>query len=162
MKQVEQVSNGRAVDRNIRISLLLNWIGEIVPATRSQRTQSPIPLDELQDRDVVGVSVVDVATLGEVRYNNQWNPWSVAEEVERLNVSGIIVAAAFVQGDHQGCACKQLGIRLQAVNDLLCHAFKQIKLRRSRMPVKQAIGLHERNCGQCVGCDRVEEVDRIL
>ena len=65
--------------------------------------KSPVPLDELQDRNVVGVFVRDVAGLGVLRNHDQRNARAVAEEIQRLHIAGVIVAAAFVEGDEDRC-----------------------------------------------------------
>ena len=50
VKQVEKISDGRAIERHIRIIVVGNRVRKIVPAAIAQRLQIPIPLDELQDR----------------------------------------------------------------------------------------------------------------
>ena len=60
-KQIEKVSDGRAIERHIRIVVIRNWVREIVPAAIGQRLQIPVSLDELQDGNVVRVGVGDVA-----------------------------------------------------------------------------------------------------
>src|ERR1700736_5971692 len=103
----------------------------------------PVPLDELQDRDVIGVSVVDVATLPEGGDDDERNARAVAEEVERLDVAGVIVAAAFVEGDDKRGAFEKFLVALQVIHDLIDHALEQIELRGGRVPVEQAVGLDE-------------------
>jgi hypothetical protein len=67
-EQVEEVAEGRAVERHVRIMVINDRVREIIPAARRQWFQEPIPLDELQDRDVVGVGVADVASPSEGRH----------------------------------------------------------------------------------------------
>ncbi len=50
-------------------------------------------------RNVVRVLVVDMAALRERRDDDQRNAGAVTEEVQGLNVAGVEVAAAFVEGD---------------------------------------------------------------
>src|ERR1700739_3324902 len=101
VKHVEQIADGWAVLGHVRVVLTGFWIGQIVAAAVSKRIQVPIALDELQNRDVVAVGMVYVAAFGERRNNNQRDARAVTEKVQRLNVAGIIVAAAFVHGDDE-------------------------------------------------------------
>ena len=48
---------------------------------------------------MVVVGVIDIALFGVGRNRNERNACAVAEEVDRLDVAGIIVAATFVGGD---------------------------------------------------------------
>ena len=66
VEQIEQVTKSGAIGWHVRVSFVLDRIGEIVAAPRRERTQSPVPFDKLQDRNVVGVRVVDVAAFCEV------------------------------------------------------------------------------------------------
>ena len=72
-KHVKQIANGWAVSRHVGITGGGNRIGEVVAAARRQRLQSPVTLDELQDRDAVGIGVVDVSAFGEVGGDDQRN-----------------------------------------------------------------------------------------
>ena len=110
--------------------------------------QSPVPLDELQDRNVIGVIVRDVAGLGVGRNHDQRNARAVAEEVERLHVTGVVVAAAFVEGDEDGGVLPERRIRLDRIDDLLGEAFEQIQLGRCRVAIDQSAGLDEGDGGQ--------------
>src|SRR5215469_18617733 len=96
LEQIEQIADGRAVLRHIRIVLVRMGVREVVSAPRSQGLKVPVALDELQDRDVVGVCVADVAALGEGRNHDHRDARPIAEEVERLDVAGVIEAAALV------------------------------------------------------------------
>src|SRR6266849_6633686 len=97
VEEVEEIAKCRTVERHIGIIVLDNGIGEIIAAAMRQRFQVPVALDELQNRDVVGVGMADVASPGEGRNDNQRNARAVAEEVQRLNVAGVIVTASFVE-----------------------------------------------------------------
>src|ERR1700732_1504209 len=50
VEQVHQISDRRTVQRHVGIVLAGFGIGVIVSATTRQRSQSPVGLDELQDR----------------------------------------------------------------------------------------------------------------
>src|SRR4029077_13617044 len=143
IKYVEEIADGRAVERDVGIVVVNTGVREIVPACLGQRFQAPVPLDELQDRNVVGIGVVDMPTLAEGRDDDQWNTRAVAEEIERLNVARVVIAAAFVEGDDQSSALEQFGVGLEVVNDFIDHTLEQIELRRSRVTVEQSIRLDE-------------------
>jgi hypothetical protein len=92
----------RTYTDKIRLPEECAGIWQIVAATRRQRLQAPVALDELQDRSMVGIGVIDEAFLGERRHCDQHRARSVAEKVDRLDIAGIIVAARLVEGD-QDC-----------------------------------------------------------
>jgi predicted thioesterase len=49
VEHVKEIAEGRTVERYIRVIVVDNRVREIVPAPLGQRTQMPIPLDELQN-----------------------------------------------------------------------------------------------------------------
>jgi hypothetical protein len=104
LENVEQIADGRAVERHVGIIWVRNRIREIIAAPRRQGLQVPIALDELQDRDVIGIRVVHMPALGKRRNDNQRDAGTVAEEIEWLNVTGIVIATALVQRDDKRCA----------------------------------------------------------
>ena len=65
VEQIKEVADGRGIERHIGVAFLGDGVREIVAAAMGERLQIPIPLDELENRDVVGVSVADVAAPGE-------------------------------------------------------------------------------------------------
>lgn len=70
VEHVEQVTEGRAVEWHVRIVIVGDGVGEVVPAPMSQRSQAPVSLNELKDRHVIRIRMVDVASLGEGRDND--------------------------------------------------------------------------------------------
>ncbi len=130
MEHVEQIAQRRTVKRNVRIAFRRNRVWKIVPAANRQRSQTPIPLDELQDRDMVPISVVDVAALGEVRNDDERNAWPIAKEIQRLHVSGVIETTAFVEGDDERGLGHHVRFGLQQIDNLLCHALEEINFGR--------------------------------
>ena len=64
VEQIKEIADGRGIERHIGIVFLDNGVREIIAAAMGKRLQIPIPLDELENRDVVGVSVADVAAPG--------------------------------------------------------------------------------------------------
>jgi len=104
LEHVEQIAEGWAIERHVGIIWVRNRIREIIAAPRRQGLQVPIALDELQNRDVIRIRVVHMPALGKRRDDNQRDARTVAEEIERLNVTGIVEAAALVQRDDKRCA----------------------------------------------------------
>ena len=70
-----------------------------------------------------------------------------------MNVSGIVVTAAFVEGNEDRGVLPQRGIRLHRVNDLLGEAFEQVELGRGRVAVHEPAGLDEGNGGKVAVSD---------
>src|SRR5580693_2523210 len=103
LEGVEQVVQRRTVGRHIRVRSH-NRIREVVTSGWANGWQAPVALDEFDDGNVIGIAVVDHATGGIRRNDQQRNPRAIAEEVNRLDVPGIIVAAAFIEGDEDGRA----------------------------------------------------------
>src|SRR4030088_1052995 len=136
VEQVRQIADRWTIQRNVRVALAGYRVGEIVPAASRQRRQSPVGLDELQDRRVVSIGVRDMPGLGVLRNHERGYPGAVTKVVERLNVAGVVVTAALVEGDDDGGTLPQVFVGLDAVHDFLYEALKQIELRRSRVPVQ--------------------------
>lgn len=65
VKQVEQIADRRTVNRNVRIEKQRDRVREIIAAPVRERPQAPVALDELQNRDVIGVRVANVAAGAE-------------------------------------------------------------------------------------------------
>src|ERR1700733_1777413 len=129
VEEVEQVADRGTVHRHIRTAGSRNRIREIVPATVGDLRQIPITLNELDNRHMVRVFVRDVSLFRVGRDNDQRNARAVAEKVERLHVTGVVVAAAFIKGN------KNSGVRgvsrlLQYVDDLFGEALEQIEFGR--------------------------------
>src|ERR1039458_5015922 len=87
IEQVEQVAESRTVDRRVLADLsVIFWIREVVTAAIRQRRDSPVPFNELEDRDVIGVVVRNATSVGERRNHEQRNPRAIAKIVKRLDV----------------------------------------------------------------------------
>ncbi len=78
---------------------LTTGFGHVVPAAGGHRTETPVPLDKLEDGDVIRIVVRDVSRFGVGRHHHQRNARAVAEIVERLNITRVVIAAAFVEGN---------------------------------------------------------------
>src|SRR6266481_403934 len=99
VKQVKKVANGRAVDWGIvadRIVVPRVW--QVIAAAAGDRRQAPVAFDELQNRNMVRIVVGNVARVGVRRNHSQRNARAVAEEIERLHISRVVIAAAFIHG----------------------------------------------------------------
>ncbi len=81
------------------------------------------------------------------RNDDRRNTSAVTEEVERLNVSRVVVAAAFVEGHDDGGAGPEFRIGFYAVDDLLHEAFEQVQLRRRRVTIEPTIGFTNETAG---------------
>ncbi len=87
IEEIEQVADGRAVHRHVRIAGLGDRVREVVAAAIGDRRQVPVPLDEFDDRDVIGIVVGNVAGLRQRRNHDQRDAGAVAEVIERLHVA---------------------------------------------------------------------------
>ena len=58
----------------------------------------------------------------------QRNAGAVAEIIQRLHVSGVVVTAALIEGDEDRGVLPQRRILLYFIDDLLGEAFEQIQL----------------------------------
>src|SRR6266852_6966455 len=143
IEEVEEIAEGRAIERHIGIIFVDYGVWEIVAAAMRQGLQVPIALDELQDRNVVGVAMADVVSVGEGRNDNQRNARPVAKEVQGLNVAGVIVAAAFVEGDDQRGLSEKIGPGSQVIHRSLDHAFEEVEFGRCWVTVDQTVWLNE-------------------
>jgi len=128
VEEVKQVPQRRAIERHIGVFVVNNGVGEVIAAAMREGLEVPIPLDELENRDVVGVAVADVSANGEGRNSDQRDARAIAEEVQRLYVAGVIEAAALVHGHDQGRVLEQLGLVLQVLVNARQHGLEQIQL----------------------------------
>src|ERR1700723_1796801 len=101
-EQLEQVADSRAVGGHVYVATGSDRVGEVVAAAVGYRRQVPVPLDELEHGNVIRVVVGDDATLGVGRDDDHRDAGAISEEVDGLNVTGVIVTAAFVEGDEDG------------------------------------------------------------
>ncbi len=87
---------------------------------------------------MVGVTVRDMAALGVRRDHDRRDTGAVAEEVERLDVAGVPVSAAFVEGDQDRGVCPQLGLACTWLMILLRERLEQVELGRGRVAIEQS------------------------
>src|SRR6266550_4830244 len=115
-KQGSEIANRGTVEREIRSVRRRNRVRQIVAAAGRQRWQSPIPFDELQNRSVIGISVIDVTVLGKRRHRDQNRARPITEEIDGLNVPRIVQATAFIKCDEDRGIFPQLIVVPHAVN----------------------------------------------
>src|SRR5580704_5512369 len=133
IKCVEQVADGGTIRRNVRVGSGCLWVWKVVAAAASQRLQVPVPFDNLNERNVVGVGVVDFASRAKRGDDQQRNAGAVAEEIDGLDVAGVVVTASLVERDEDCSAGPQIGMTLQVADQPFGKAFKDIQFRRCRM-----------------------------
>ena len=110
-EQVHEVSDCRAVFWHIPvIQTVMDRVRQIVPAPIRYFGKIPILFDEFQQRDMVVVGVVDMTLLDEGGNRDEWNAGAIAEEVDGLDVAGIVISSAFVSGDEDRCRLPEVGI----------------------------------------------------
>jgi hypothetical protein len=85
-EQVSQVSDRGSVERDIGVREGRDRIRKIISAPRGHRRQAPVVFDELENRDVVGISVRDVPMLGPRRDHHQRDPREWAKTCARARV----------------------------------------------------------------------------
>src|SRR5262249_7702909 len=100
VEHIEQVADRRHVGRDVEI-VGHDRVRQIVTAAAGERLQSPVSLDEFENRNVVGVAVSHLAATGERRDSKEGNARSVTEKGDRLIETGIPVTAAFVEHDEE-------------------------------------------------------------
>ena len=99
MEQIEEVSDRRHVSWHVDVVAVLDRIGQVVPAARAQGgSELPVALDEFHERGVLIVSMADAPAGGERRDGDHGDARAGAEEVDRLDEAGVVIAAALVDG----------------------------------------------------------------
>src|SRR5262249_31557559 len=99
-----------------------------------------------------------MTALRVLRNDDHRNTRSIAEEVERLNVTGVIVATTLIEGDEDGSVLPKVRILFDRVHNLFSKAFKEIQFGRGRVSIHKTARLHERNCGKRSVFDVVVEI----
>src|SRR5579859_3869831 len=111
---------------------------------------------------MIGILVRNMARVGERRNHQRGNSGAVPEEIKRLDVTRIIVSSAFIERYDDGGAVPQLGVGVDAIDDLFHETFEKIKLGRGRVAIEPAIRLHERNRRQSSLLDGFVKRDSVL
>src|ERR1019366_3752737 len=143
VEQRHQVADGGTVGREIGGTGDAFRIGKIVAAVRRQRLQSPVFLNEFQQRGVVAISVVHVPGLGERRDYDERNARTIAEKVNGLNVAGVVKSARLVEGNEDGSCLPQSVLRLDGIHQIADEGFVQLRQRCARVAIHDVVRLHE-------------------
>src|SRR5262249_6426754 len=162
LKHIEEITDGRAVERHIGIVVIDDRVRQIVAAAACQRLQMPVALDELHNRGVVGIGVVDVASLGEGRDDDERNARPITKKVERLHEARVVVASDFVHGNDERGILGKFGMPLEPIEDAVNERLKLIELGAGRMSVSEAVRFQIRHRKQMAVLEAVKEVGRIL
>src|SRR5262245_26853109 len=83
---------------------------------------------------MIVVGVINKAFFEIGRHCDERNARTVAEEVELLDIAGIIIAAAFIEGDEDRRRLPKSRIRLHASDDGLHELLVKVQLRIRRVP----------------------------
>src|SRR5216684_3397288 len=82
VEHIHQIANRGRVGRDIWIARRSGRIRKIVTAAARQWSESPVVLDELQNRNMIVVGVHYLPMLRVVRDHDKGNPRSITKEVE--------------------------------------------------------------------------------
>src|ERR1700719_1004782 len=96
------------------------------------------------------VGVIDDALLRIWGYDDRWDPRAVTEEVNRLNVAGIIVAAAFVRREHDSGVREQRTVADDRVRQGGCVVLVSREARVPGVTIIVALRVNNRDRGQRV------------
>src|SRR6266852_6725660 len=162
VEHVKQIADCRTVGRHVWVVVAGDRVRQIVAAAGREWREFPIALDEFQDRGVIGVAMRHLTAAREGRCYDHGNARSVTEEIERLDIPRIVVAAAFIKGDEDRCFRFQLRILLECIQHLFQHRFVEVELRTRRMAVQKPVRLEEGYGRQAPILHRREEVDGVL
>jgi len=152
-KVIRKIANSWAVGRNVGIVCLLDRVRQVVAAAGGDGREAPVLLDELHERDVIAIFMRNVAALGVLGDDDQRDAGTIAEEVDWLNVTGVIVSAALIPGDEDGSVGPESRVGLDLVDDLLGEAFEEIELGGRRVTIVEAAGLDDGDRRQVTGVD---------
>src|SRR5262249_6101902 len=117
-KHAEEIIDGRHINRHVRIVFKRTRVGQVVPATSSQRVKTPVALDEFNEGGMVGISVNDMATLGMRRDHDERNARPISEEIECLDETRIIISATFIESHEDRGVLEELRFGLQPLDDV--------------------------------------------
>src|SRR6202042_567656 len=115
-------------------------IRKVIAAAGGQWLQAEIPLDEFNNGDVVRVTVADVTALAERRNDQQRDAGTVSEEIDGLDVTGIVVAAAFILRDKDCRAGPHFWLSLHRAHDVFHEPFEQFELRIRWVTIRRPAG----------------------
>src|SRR5580700_1427869 len=94
-------------------------------------------------------------------YHKKYDPSAVAEEIERLYVTRIVIAAAFVKGDEDHRVFR-IPRRFDRIHNFLAEALEQVELRGGRMAVNEAARFNDGNGRERAVGDVAVEIRGVL
>src|SRR5579875_336465 len=97
--------------------------------------------------------MTDAAARGEWRDREQRHPGAVAEEIERLDIARIPVAAALIEGDEDRGTGPERGMRFHRLDQPARKRLQDVELRAAGMAVIDEVRLDEGHRGQRLGID---------
>src|SRR6266700_6832434 len=122
----------------------------------------PVPLDEFHNRGMVSIRVIDMSTFGERRDDDERDAWSIAEEVDGLHKSRVIVAATFVKRDDEGGIFGKLRMPFEPVKNAVYQGLEDIQLGACGMAVAKAVRFQIRHREQMAMIEFVKEIGCVL
>src|SRR6267378_43111 len=161
VEEAEQIVDGRAVVGDKRVVRIGYGIGKVVAAAVSDSAETPIAFDKFENGDMVAIVVGNMATTAVGGYHDQWDARAITEEIEVLDIAGVIVTAAFIDSDEDRSALPEFLVALNGVDDFLDEALEQVKFGRGRMAVNPTAWLNERNGGQGAILDVGVKIKRV-
>ena len=94
---------------------------------------------------MIGVGVVDKTGLGIFGYDQKHDARPIPEEVDRLNVAGIVQAAGFIGGDENRGRILHIGVGHHGPHNIIEECVKHRRRRGARMAVDDVIRLDVRH-----------------
>src|SRR5580658_8215472 len=93
--------------------------------------------------------------------NDERNAGAIAEEINRLNVTRIIVSTTLIEGNEDCGVSPESWVGLDLIDDLLHEALKEIEFGRRRVTIVEAAGLNDGDWRQVAGVDVLVELSCI-
>ena len=151
VKQVKKVANGRGVGWGIVADRrVVRRVWQVIAAAAGDRRQAPVVFDELQNRNMVRIVVGNVARVGVRRNHNQRNARAVAEEIERLHISRVVIAAAFIhRHENRSASSRVRDLTCTRSTIFLANPSNKSHFDEAGWPSTQPLGLTNDTAGKC-------------
>src|SRR5882762_6827731 len=121
----------------------------------------PIAFDKFENGNMVVIVVGNMVTTAVGGYHDHWDARAITEEIEVLDIAGVIVTAAFIDSDEDRSALPEFLVGLNGVDDFLDEALEQVKFGRGGMTVNPTAWLNERNGRQGAILDVGVKIKRV-
>ena len=106
---------------------------------------------------MIGVGVIDRAGLGIFGYDQKHDSRPIPEEVDRLNVAGIVKAAGFIGGDQNRGRIPYIGVGLHGLHNVLYEASNIAGVEVPGWPSTMSSGLMYETAGSVLFCTSVKK-----